>query len=69
MKVQELKKNFQTLHVFSSCDCADGEVGTCSTCSPGHAANNNCTIDVSILPAVTEIGTGIEMCLLASLKT
>ena len=68
VKVEELKKNFQNIHVFSSCDCADGEVGTCTPCSPGQVTNNNCSVDVSILPVVSEIGTGTEMCLQASLK-
>ena len=69
VKVEEMKENFQYLHVFSSCDCADGEVGTCTPCSLGQVTNNNCSIDVSILPTVTEIGTGNEVCLQASLKT
>ena len=67
--VEELKKNFQYLHVFSSCDCADGEVGTCTPCSPGQMTNNNCSIDVSILPTVAEVGTNKQICLQAKLST
>ncbi|MEW8548487.1 MAG: hypothetical protein AB2693_33710 [Candidatus Thiodiazotropha sp.] len=65
--VQETKKNFQTLHVFSSCDCADGEVGICTPCSNGSVANNNCSIDVSLTPSYADLGIGNEVCLQATL--